>query len=364
MIDSRMQEKPSHILVVDDDNVVLSTVGEMMELRGLQVMKLSTAREALKQIAAHTFDVIVSDINMPDMTGLDLVKRIRSFNTDIAIILMTGFVESYSIQDAILSAKRNDPAEVIVIEGGSTDRTFELASRFADRALQVTPFNLGHKRNVGVNVASQRYVLNMDADQVLEPEGLETMIRELEHFGWAGIQTQLKSVRNDTYWEAAMEATLQLSHGSPGPRTMLGTPALYQREVLLENGFNSAITGSCDDTDLCYRLTRRGYSLGVSTATCYQKHRASLRGVLKKFYWYGQGDHQFGRLHPERRWSIFLHPIRNYMFGKTLALIRQRKLRYAAFPLLAGLARHLGFWKGWLNFLRDRQKLMAQASAR
>ena len=103
MVDSIMNEKPSRILVIDDDNIILSTVGEMLELRGFEVKKLSSAREALKHIASYPCDVIISDINMPDMTGLDLVKRIRSFNTEVAIILMTGFVESYSIQDAILS---------------------------------------------------------------------------------------------------------------------------------------------------------------------------------------------------------------------------------------------------------------------
>ena len=91
-------------------------------------------------------------------------------------IVICALNEEARIQDAILSAKQNGPTEVIVIEGGSTDRTFELASRYADRALQVSPFNLGHKRNVGVNVASQRYILNMDADQYARRVVLEQLV--------------------------------------------------------------------------------------------------------------------------------------------------------------------------------------------
>ncbi len=269
-------------------------------------------------------------------------------------IVICALNEEGRIKDAIESARKNNPAEVIVVEGGSTDKTLEIAKQCADNVYEVEPFNLGNKRYQGVLKATQPYILNMDADQVIDPGLLEVMLKELQSTGWVGIQTQLKSYTNESWWEEGMEATLGLTHGGFGERTMIGTPALYRRDILLENNFNPAISGASDDTDLCYRLTKKGFKLGISSVVCFQKHRVSFTAVYKKFYWYGQSDFQFGNLHPERMLSIFTHPIRNYMFFKPLHLIKKGQAKYAPFPFIAGIFRHVGFWKGFINYLQNK----------
>ena len=268
-------------------------------------------------------------------------------------VIICALNEENRIKDAILSARSNNPAEIIVIEGGSTDDTFIIAEQYADKVFQVNPFNLGYKRNYGVIKASQPYILIMDADQVIEAPQLDIMLNDLLSSDWVGIQSQLKSLINSNYWERAMEATLNLSHGKPGETNMIGTPALYIKDALIKENFNPSITGSCDDTDLCYRLHRKGYKFGISHAVCYQKHRSNLGDVYRKFYWYGEGDAQFARLHPERLFNIFLHPIKNYMFKKAWALFIRGNIKYAFFPFFVGFIRHCGFWRGTINsFLR------------
>jgi glycosyltransferase involved in cell wall biosynthesis len=263
--------------------------------------------------------------------------------------------EELRIKDAILSAKKNNPAEVIVIEGGSTDNTVEIAETYADKVFQVKPYNLGYKRYYGVLNATQDYILNMDADQVVEPDNLEIMFNELNEWGWVGIQAQLRSEINDTFWEKAMEATTMLTHGGSSETNMIGTPALFKRDILMHINFNPEITGSCDDTDLCYRLKKKGYRMGISTAICHQKHRANFKQVKKKFYWYGQGDFQFALLHHERLLSIFTHPLKNYMLIKSLKLMKRGLVKYSAFPIVAGFCRHLGFWKGFYNYVLKKK---------
>lgn len=270
-------------------------------------------------------------------------------------VVICALNEEHRIKDAIISIKENNPFEVIVVEGGSTDNTYKVASNYADKVYQVESYNLGYKRYFGVLKATQPYILIMDADQVFGKGQLKLMFDDLLMSDWVGVQSQLKSFVHDTYWEKAMEATINLSHGAYGERKMIGTPALYRRNILLECNFNPEISGSCDDTDLCYRLTQRGYKLGISNAVCYQKLRASFREVCKKFYWYGQGDFQFAILHPERSLSIFFHPIKNYMFLKTISLIKTGSFKYSLFPLIAGFFRHCGFWKGLFNFLRKKR---------
>ena len=191
----------------------------------------------------------------------------------------------------------------------------------------------------------QRYILNLDADQVLEDNALSIMIDELEKKGFVGIQSSLKGTQNKTYWEKAMSYNMGITHSQPRESIMIGTPALYILSNLKLNNFDKSITGSCDDTDLCYRLQRRGYKLGISTAICYQKHRATFKTTLKKFLWYGEGDCEFALKHPERFWSIFTHPIRNYCYKKSLHSIKSGNYKFVFFFLFTGIIRHIGFYK-------------------
>lgn len=271
-------------------------------------------------------------------------------------VTISALNEEHRIKDAILSARENGPAEVIVVEGGSTDKTYDVSLQYADRVYKAESFGLGYKRRLGVLKATQPYVLVMDADQVLERGHLKILLDDLLKSGWTGIQPQLTSYVNNTYWEEAMEAMLSLSHGVYGERNVIGTPSLYRRDILLNFNFNPNVIGSCDCTDLSYRLVKAGHRLGISNAVCYQKHRVNFKQVCRKFYWYGQGDVQFAIMHPERAVSIFLHPIKNYMILKTIALIRRGRIKYSPFTVIGGFIRHCGFWKGLLNSLIKKRR--------
>ena len=95
-------------------------------------------------------------------------------------IIICALNEEKRIQDAIESAKKNNPKEVIVVEGGSLDKTVDIAKKYADKVYSVDQFGLGYKRAFGVKKASQPYILNLDADQILGENTLEIMMNEFE----------------------------------------------------------------------------------------------------------------------------------------------------------------------------------------
>jgi glycosyltransferase involved in cell wall biosynthesis len=265
-------------------------------------------------------------------------------------VIICALNEEARIQDAIESAKKNNPKEVIVVEGGSLDKTVDIAKKYADKVYSVDQFGLGYKRAFGVKKASQPYILNLDADQVLGENTLEIMMKEVEANNFVGIQAQLKGVFNDNYWEKAMGFNVSITHSKAKESNMIGTPALYKKDILLEHNFDESIGGSCDDTDLCYRLSKKGFKLGISSGLCYQKHRSSLKSVYKKFLWYGEGDCEFALKHPERFVSIFTHPIRNYIIKRSIrALFSIKGILYIPFFIFIGLARHIGFYKFFLK---------------
>jgi two-component system CheB/CheR fusion protein len=80
-------------MVVDDAPDVLEMFGMILHLSGYKVSVAASASEALELAGAMQFDVIVSDIGMPEMNGYELARRLREFPgyTNVPMIAVTGF---------------------------------------------------------------------------------------------------------------------------------------------------------------------------------------------------------------------------------------------------------------------------------
>jgi DNA-binding response OmpR family regulator len=78
------------VLIVDDETDFVSTLAERLRLRGIQAEEAPSGEEALRMIAADAPQVVVLDIMMPGMSGLDVLKRIKTEYPHIEVILLTG----------------------------------------------------------------------------------------------------------------------------------------------------------------------------------------------------------------------------------------------------------------------------------
>ncbi len=83
-----------HILVVDDEDPIQRLVKQILDSAGFQTRTASNGREALKYLKEASFDVVISDIVMPKMTGIELTKKIVA-NYSADVILMTGEIARY-----------------------------------------------------------------------------------------------------------------------------------------------------------------------------------------------------------------------------------------------------------------------------
>jgi len=88
------------VLIVDDDVAVRSTMNEYVQAAGYASEAVSCAEEALELLEKDTFQVVVTDIILPAMGGLELTKTIRK-NKDSDVIVMTGYSDDYSYEEAI-----------------------------------------------------------------------------------------------------------------------------------------------------------------------------------------------------------------------------------------------------------------------
>ncbi len=93
-----MSPTPGRVLVVDDDDLFLRVCGSVLRRAGLTVETVNSPAEALARIGRNRYDAIVSDVWMPEVTGLSLLKAVRAVDGTVPFVLMTG---APSIESAI-----------------------------------------------------------------------------------------------------------------------------------------------------------------------------------------------------------------------------------------------------------------------
>jgi two-component system cell cycle response regulator len=90
----------AHVLIVDDDAAIRESMNEFVDMSGYQSSTASSAEEALERLSQEAIDVVITDIMLPGMDGLELTDRIKK-DYDIDVIVMTGYSGDYSYEEAI-----------------------------------------------------------------------------------------------------------------------------------------------------------------------------------------------------------------------------------------------------------------------
>lgn len=90
------------ILVIDDDPSIRNMLEIVLKKGGYDVTCTESGKSALEKLKKETFELIISDIKMPDITGIDLLKKIKAINPEIPVILITAFA---SANDAVEAMK-------------------------------------------------------------------------------------------------------------------------------------------------------------------------------------------------------------------------------------------------------------------
>lgn len=80
----------SSILVVDDDSQVLEVVGEMLRLEGYDVSTAVDGRDAVSQFKGGQFDLVITDLIMPEKEGLETIAELRTLRDGVPVIAMSG----------------------------------------------------------------------------------------------------------------------------------------------------------------------------------------------------------------------------------------------------------------------------------
>ena len=85
-----MPHTPVTILLVEDEELLRAGVQEMLEIHGFQVITAPDGQQALACLAAESIDLVITDLVMPQMNGIDFVKQLRTIRPDVPVIVVSG----------------------------------------------------------------------------------------------------------------------------------------------------------------------------------------------------------------------------------------------------------------------------------
>jgi DNA-binding response OmpR family regulator len=86
-----LNSETAHVLVVDDEGAIRYSVSKTLQRIGYEVDEAASGEDALSMVKKREYDVVLTDIKMPGITGVDLLRKIKEASPDAIVILMTGF---------------------------------------------------------------------------------------------------------------------------------------------------------------------------------------------------------------------------------------------------------------------------------
>src|SRR4030088_407345 len=80
----------ARLLIVDDEAALMTALCKTLELEGYVTTGFTSAREALKQLAEREFDILLTDLMMPEMDGISLLRAAQEIDRDLVRFVMSG----------------------------------------------------------------------------------------------------------------------------------------------------------------------------------------------------------------------------------------------------------------------------------
>jgi len=236
--------------------------------------------------------------------------------------------------------QRNGPAEIIVVDGVSSDRTADIAQLYTSKIYSDAGRGVSFAHQLGLAQATQPYIAYVDADIILPDAALATMLDEMKAGGFANVQAGLVPARSATYWERTQDWQVKVRQSRyPGGLSA----CVLDKRVALEIGFDPTIRIAGDDIDFLYRLKSAGYTAAISSVAVTHMHRLDFRGLVRQKFWYGRAKPALMRKYGPWKGDLWAPAVMVYWLA--FCIIRG-DFNLIPYSLVAGLADTAGMIKG------------------
>ncbi|MDB5030740.1 sigma-54 dependent transcriptional regulator [Mucilaginibacter sp.] len=132
------------LLIIDDEDRLRKLLARILQLEDYEVLEASTAKEGLRRLGNEVVDVVISDVKLPDINGIELTKTIKATHPAVEIIVLTAYG---TINDGVTAIKNG--AFDYITKGDDNEKIIPLVSKAMDKAvLQRRVLELESKLNL------------------------------------------------------------------------------------------------------------------------------------------------------------------------------------------------------------------------
>lgn len=202
----------AHILIVDDDDLIRRVLGKLLKRTGHSHLLAASAEQARALLRQHTFDLILSDVNMPGESGIDLVRDVVAEYPDTAVVMVSGVDDPQMAETALEIGAYG----YILKPFESNEILIQIANALRRRSLELE--NRSHRQHLEQLVAERT-------------AALEVTIHRLEAIG-----AELQFSREETIQRLALAAEFRSDETAFHIRRM----SLYCQLLALRLGLEDA----------------------------------------------------------------------------------------------------------------------------
>jgi len=149
-VEKKSTTEGRRILLVDDEEELLNSLGKVLERRKMQVFKASNGKNALEFLDKHVVDIVILDIKMPGMDGIETLKKIKERDLNVEVILLTGhpdvdnalqginhgawefFIKPVNVEELVFSIKKACEHRNKIIQRKQRQKIDDIISRYPD----------------------------------------------------------------------------------------------------------------------------------------------------------------------------------------------------------------------------------------
>jgi putative nucleotidyltransferase with HDIG domain len=208
-------EESPRVLVVDDEKVIREILSDFLTMEGYVVRTVEDGVAALRELQLRPYDLVISDLKMPQMGGIELLENIAAKNINVLTVIMTGFG---TVETAIEAMKKG--AYDYILKPFKVEEVVHVVQRGLDRQ-RLQAENIRLREALSIYRISEAIATSLDLDQVLDVI-LDATIEETS----ADVVTlYLRNPKTQKYEEHRKKVGRELNHGDD-----MGTLDLHELE--------------------------------------------------------------------------------------------------------------------------------------
>ena len=277
------------ILVVDDERVIREILSDFLGLEGYVVRTVEDGVQALEELQKRSYNLVISDLKMPKMNGLDLIEKITELGIPVLTVIMTGFG---TVETAIEAMKHG--AYDYILKPFKVEEVIHIVKRGLDRQ-RLQHENLRLKDALSIYKISEAIatslsvekVLDLVLDAVLDAVDADIVNLLLERPGDA----HAPGDRPGTFVEHARKVSSRLESTETAPPLNLGEvlPLLQEDKPLLAHSARAYrfLSGQPEKRLVSFcsiPLKLKGRIIGMLNAYSYTKGAKFSEGQRKMLY--------------------------------------------------------------------------------